>query len=128
MNRPLFLASLALVALCTGCATGSTPQSVGHILVVDAHGVAVQGALLMADRDEDDPSVAPADGRREEALMSDSDGLIAVRWEDLRWESDGCYHFHIQRRGFEEADMTVAPQSPTATIRVVLQRKAPGSG
>lgn len=128
MNRPLFLASLALVVLCAGCATGSAPQSVGHILVVDVHGVAVQGAMLIADRDEDDPSAASGESRRETALMSDSDGLIAVHLQDLLWESDGCYHFHIQRRGFEEADMTVAPQLATSTLRVVLQRKTPGSG
>jgi hypothetical protein len=126
--RALFLTSLALLALCAGCATGSAPPSVGHILVVDAHGVAVQGALLIADHDEDEPNAASAERRPEAALMSDFDGMIAVHWDDLLWESDGCYHFHIQRRGFEDTDMTLAPQSPTATVRVVLQRKTPGSG
>jgi hypothetical protein len=122
MRPPLILA-LALLALLTGCATESGSEIPGCVLVVDTRGNPIRGALLVPEPEDESESTGShlAAQQKPPALLSDAQGLISVRLDDLLWDSDHCYHFRVQRRGYSDTTSVVAKGLAPSILRVVME-------
>jgi len=113
------LAAAALLALVPGCSVVSPPALAAPILVVDASGAPVQGAVAYPDY-EYSSSQHQYTRADIEALSSDAQGRIHVDIEDFLWNRDACYHFVVRRAGYEDASLSISKELAPAVIRVVL--------
>jgi hypothetical protein len=116
------LAALGLFVLMSACSSAPTAKPAGRILLVDAHGVPVQGALVLQEYDEESrynrPIEPPVDDR--DPRISDAEGIVHADLAQYLWDSDGCYHFQVQRRGFEDFALTVSRELFPAVLTITL--------
>jgi hypothetical protein len=113
------LGAAALLALASGCAALSPHEPNAPILVVDASGAPVQGAVAYPDYEYSSSQHQYTKGDIE-ALSSDAQGRIHVDIEDFLWNRDACYHFVVRRAGYEDASLSISKELAPPVIKVVL--------
>jgi hypothetical protein len=113
------LAAAALLTLASGCAALSPHEPNAPVLVVDASGAPVQGAVIYPDYEYSSGQHQYTKGDVEE-MSSDAKGRIHVDLEDFLWNRDACYHFIIRTAGYEDATFSISKELAPPLIRVVL--------
>ena len=118
------LPALILSLFVSSC---TSPNSIrDRVMVVENHGLPVQGALLVPS-DEDSRDAAPVrDPYEIRARSSDAHGIFHVDLDDCYWASDGCYHFRISKDGYDDVEMSVSKDLFPPMLRVDLKAKVPG--
>ena len=117
------LLPLALAALASACSTTDEAKPEGRIMVVDARGAPIQGALLMPEEEFQDVDRTRLTKEERDARLSDAQGSIHAELDDFFWQGDGCYHFRIHREGFEDVDMAVSRDLYPPVLRIELKAK-----
>lgn len=118
-TRPIvFLSAMALIA---ACASGPDKARVAHIMVVDARGAPIPGALVMPELEDDrraDPRKPTSEDLAERT--SDAQGIIHADMRLYYWGSDDCFHFVVTREGYEDATFSVSRElfPPMLKIRM----------
>ena len=123
----------ALLALGAGCGSVSSAELNGHILVVDTSGAPLRGAVIFPDYEY---SSSQRQYSREdvEAFSTNAQGTIDINLDDFLWDTDGCYHFRVQRAGYETDTMSVSKDLLPPLLKVTMSPvsspgpKAPPSG
>jgi hypothetical protein len=105
--------------------SGSEPR--GQILVVDAAGAPLPGAVVLPDAEY--PSAEPP--RYTDSELKDhatnSEGLVLVYLDDFYWNSDSCYHFRVRRGGYEDEEMTVSRDLFPAVLKIDMRPRLPAA-
>jgi hypothetical protein len=113
------IAAAALFALAQGCAALSPHEPNAPVLVVDASGAPIQGAVIYPDYEYSSGQHQYTKGDIEE-MSSDAKGRIHVDLDDFLWHQDDCYHFIIRRAGYEDATFSLSKDLAPPLIKVVL--------
>jgi hypothetical protein len=113
------LAAAALLALLPGCAALSPHEPNAPVLITDASGAPIQGAVIYPDYEYSSGQRQYTKGDIEE-MSSDAKGRIHVDLDDFLWNRDACYHFIIRRAGYEDATFSISKELAPALIKVVL--------
>jgi hypothetical protein len=113
------LAAAALLALACGCSVLSPHEPNAPVLVVDASGRPIQGAVIYPDYEYMSNQHQYTKGEIEE-FSSDEKGRIHVDLDDFLWNRDECYHFIIRTPGYEDATFSLSRDLAPPLIRVVL--------
>jgi hypothetical protein len=104
-----FLILLGLVVLVSSCSSGPAPARVAHIMVTDARGAPLSGALLQPEvEDERFGDNRSPDPQELAERTSDSQGLIYADLQPFYWASDDCIHFVVKRQGYGDASFSVS--------------------
>ena len=119
--RSCLLVALVLSLFVASC---SSPNSIrDRVMVVENHGLPVQGAVLVPS-DEDSRDAAPVlDPYEIRARSSDAHGIFHVDLDDCYSASDGCYHFRISKEGYDDVEMSVSKDLFPTMLRVDLKPK-----
>jgi hypothetical protein len=115
------LAALLILVFVSACNSETDGSARGRIVVVDTSGAPIKGAILIPE--PENVSVSPTKYDREEIerRTSDAQGVLPGMLDMCLWDSDGCYHFHIQKRGYEDASMVVSKDLFPQVLRIVLK-------
>jgi hypothetical protein len=115
------LAAMLLVVLVSACNSEPEVSARGRVIVVDPSGAPIRGAILVPE--PENPSVVPIKYDRDEiaARASDAQGVLPALLDMCLWDSDGCYHFRVQRSGYEDAAMVVSRDLFPPVLRIVLK-------
>jgi hypothetical protein len=111
---------LLVLALAAGCRTSSDPDLLGRILVVNSRGVPIPGATVVP-YEESESRQAPLTKEDLKPLTTDTHGIVSVLLESYYWTEDGCYHFRVQRAGFDTATESVSKDLFPAQLRIELK-------
>jgi hypothetical protein len=124
-----FILAVVGLGLLAACATETGGAAPGRVLVVDTRGQPVRGARLVPEpEDEADSTGSHALAQQQpRPMLSDAQGLISVHLDDLLWDGDRCYHFRVQRRGYQDTTSVVAKDLAPSILRVVLEPGVNGS-
>jgi hypothetical protein len=124
-NGLLAIAAVAAALLVSACSSLSSSEPQGQVLVVDASGTPLQGAVVLPD-----PEFPPAESPK----MTDSElkehstnaqGMILVYLDDFFWKSDACYHFRVRRGGYEDETMAVSQDLFPAVLKIDMRLRIP---
>lgn len=127
------VAAAALLALASGCGSVSTADLNGHILVVDPSGAPLRGAVIFPDY-EYSSSQRQYSKEDVEAFSTNAQGMVDMSLDDFLWDKDGCYHFRVQRAGYETSTMSVSRDLLPPLLKVTMSpvanpvAKAPAQG
>lgn len=113
------IAAGALLALGSGCGSVSTSDSNAHILVVDASGAPLKGAVIFPDY-EYSSSQRQYTKEDVEAFSTNAQGMVDMSLDDFLWDKDECYHFRVQRVGYETDTMSVSKDLLPPLLKVTL--------
>jgi hypothetical protein len=119
------LVPIVLVMLLSACGSFSGADSKGHILVVDARGAPIQGALVLAEDESQSGSPHHYTDSEIYDRATDAQGNLRVDLDDYYWASDGCYHFHVMKRGYEDETMSVSKDLFPALLKVDMRPREP---
>jgi len=115
------LLSLGIVLLLAGCASPADKDAAPGLIVVDARGVPIQGALVMPEPDGRE-SADPLKLSHDERLLrtSDAQGVVRADLDIYFWPTDGCFHFVATRRGYEAATISVSKDLFPTPLKIRL--------
>ena len=114
-----FLILLALTLLVSACASGPGQARVGRIMVVDALGVPLPGALVQPEQ-EDERYADPRKPDRDELndRTSDAKGVVYADMKYYYWATDDCFHFNVTKAGYEDATFSVSRELFPAVLKI----------
>jgi hypothetical protein len=121
------LLPIALAVLVSACGSASGGEARGQILIVDAAGAPIKGALVLPDP-EFPPAEAPrlTDSELKERSTNEQ-GLILVYLEDFYWNADGCYHIRVRRGGYEDETLAVSRDLFPAVLKIDMRLRVPAT-
>jgi hypothetical protein len=123
----LALVPVILVMLLSACGSFSGADSKGHILVVDARGAPIPGALVLPEDESQSGSPHHYTDSEIYGRATDAQGNLRIDLDDYYWPSDGCYHFRVMRRGYEDETMSVSKDLFPALLKVDMRPRVPDS-
>jgi len=100
-------------------------EAKAHILVVDARGAPLQGALVLPEDESQSGSPHHYADSEVYGRATDEQGDLHVDLDDYYWPSDGCYHFLVMRRGYEDETMSVSKDLFPALLKVDMRPRVP---
>jgi len=109
----------ALMALAPGCGSVPAADVNGHILVVDTGGAPLKGAVIFPDY-EYSSSQRQYSKEDVQAFSTNAQGMVDMSLDDFLWDRDGCYHFRVQRAGYETSTMSVSRDLLPPLLRVTM--------
>lgn len=118
------LAASVLLLAAAACSSMTGGNAGSRVMVVDGSGTPVRGAILVPD--DEYPATSRLRNYTDQELAehgSDAQGLIVAHLEDCLWDSDGCYHFRIIKKGYEDVTMTVSKALFPPVMRVELKSR-----
>jgi hypothetical protein len=120
------LLALVLSLFVSSCTSPNSIQD--RVMVVESHGLPVQGAVLVPTFEDAKDAPPVLDPYEIRARSSDAHGVFHVDLDDCYWASDGCYHFHISKGGYDDVDMSVSKDLFPPMLKVDLKAKVLGVG
>jgi hypothetical protein len=120
----LFLMGSAL--LFSGCGSLSNLDPRGQVLVVDAVGAPLAGAVVLPDQ-EYDTAPRPYNDSELEERSTNAKGTVVLYLDDYFWASDSCYHFKVHKAGYEDETMAVSKDLFPAVLKIDLRPRVPAT-
>ena len=115
--------------LASSCSSIRQEKAVARIMVVDEHGLPVQGAFVSPEiAEHSNPDMRKLTDEETAARTSDLQGLVYADLELYYWDSDGCYHLVVRRGGYKQVVMSVSKELFPPLLRITLEAnsRAPG--
>jgi len=113
---------MGLAVLISACSSAPGEEAAGRIMLVDGLGAPVQGAVVLPEEEELSGNVPRVWSRADNLdRTSDSRGIVRADLQQYFWDSDSCYHFRIQRTGFEDVTMSVSKELFPPVLRINLE-------
>jgi hypothetical protein len=120
----LLLMGAALLFSACGSMSGLDPR--GQILVVDAAGAPLAGAVVLPDAEYDTP-LPPYTASELKDRSTNANGTILIYLDDYYWASDSCYHFRVRRAGYEDETMAVSKDLFPAVLKIDMRPRVPAT-
>lgn len=121
-NLRVFITS-GLLVLLSACSSVPTAKGPGVVVIVDRHGTPLQNGVLIPD-EENPPAVPHVYDKYELAeRASDANGMFHIDLDECYWGSDNCYHFRINRTGYNEFTMTVSKDLFPPVLKITMVEK-----
>jgi hypothetical protein len=120
---PRLILAACLVALLSACDSLEIPKDPGLVQIVDRHGTPLKNGVLIPDYEVPQGMPHVYDSYELQERASDANGLFHVSLDECLWNSDGCYHFHINRTGYDPFTMTVSKDLFPPVLRITMVEK-----
>jgi hypothetical protein len=121
--RVLIPATLAM--LVSACGSLSNSDAKGHIMVVDGAGLPIKGALVLPDDETLSGLPHHYTDSEMEGRSTNAQGAVLIYLDDYYWASDGCFHFHVFKNGYEDEAMSVSKDLFPAVLKIDMRPRVP---
>jgi hypothetical protein len=112
---------VAAISLLSACNSSPEMQEVPLVIVVDARGAPIKGALVMPESEDEGMTNADKLSSSEfDRRTSDARGLVRADLRAYYWPSDGCYHFAATKQGYEDAEVSVSKDLFPSPLRIKM--------
>ena len=113
--------TIGMILLLAACTSSTNKEEAPALIVIDARGMPIKGALVMPEPDGRE-SPDPTRLSHDELLLrtSDAQGVVHVDLDGYFWPSDGCFHFVATRPGYEAATISVSKDLFPTPLKIKL--------
>jgi len=113
--------TFGMILLLAACTSSTDKEEAPALIVIDARGMPIKGALVMPEPDGRE-SPDPTRLSHDEVILrtSDAQGIVRVDLDRYFWPSDGCFHFVATRPGYESATISVSKDLFPTPLKIKL--------